>query len=455
MLLSHIMRRAALLLVALLALAATVQAQSPRNVILFIGDGMGYEQVRAAALYSGEPLSFQSFPHRGAVTTHSANNPVTDSAAAGTAIATGRKVNDGVIGLATPGNGEPLETFLTYSQARGKKAGLVSTTYITHATPASFAAFQPSRNRFEQIARDYLTLTQPNVLLGGDQHIKKVMADIEHPYTVFTDLEELLTRSRTEPLDFVSGQFGNAEDGSIEYEEAAGHPQVLSRMTEAALNILGRHDEGFFLMVEGGKIDWAGHANHIVNNVYETLEFDRAVQAAMRWAGGRQDTLIVVTSDHETGGLRVRRPPADPGDMPTATWSSTGHTAVNVPVYAWGPRAHLVSGVMDNTEFFGVMTQQAFQPTPGPGSESVERAPILTWKAPRLSVAFDVYLGEDTLEYQGLVTDNIYYPDPLEPNTTYQWRVDARTPTGEVMQGEVWQFTTAARRARRPAPAQQ
>ncbi|MFQ6035677.1 MAG: alkaline phosphatase, partial [Sedimentisphaerales bacterium] len=137
-----------------IGLVSTAQAE-PKNVIFFIGDGMGFEQVKAAGMYAhgqAGTLSFELFPYNGQLTTYAANSPITDSAAAGTALATGVKVNNRVISMAYPGDGSELETLLEYFKARGKSTGLVTTTTMTHATPACFGAHEPARSNFEQIA---------------------------------------------------------------------------------------------------------------------------------------------------------------------------------------------------------------------------------------------------------------------------------------------------------------
>ena len=169
-----------------LALAAPAAGQ-PKNIIFCIGDGMGPEQVEAARLFAGAPMSFENFTFHGSVTTYSVNSSVTDSAAAATALATGVKVNNGVISLAIPGDSSELPTLLEYYQARDRATGLVTTTYMTHATPAGFGAHESSRNNNSQIANDYLTQTRPNVLLGGGANGMSVAAAQSAGYTVVTD----------------------------------------------------------------------------------------------------------------------------------------------------------------------------------------------------------------------------------------------------------------------------
>ncbi|GAH42723.1 unnamed protein product, partial [marine sediment metagenome] len=164
------------------------------------------------------------------------------------------------------------------------------------------------------------------------------------------------------PADtLVSGQF---DPGILPYEYDGPYGTIphLSEMTETALNILGANPKGFFLLVEGGKIDKAAHRNQIERNIFETIEFDRAVQQAAIWADGRTDTLIVVVADHETGGLAVDQC-NEAGTFPGVTWApgsedyrAGGHTAANVNAYAWGKLSERLPDVLDNTYFFNMIT---------------------------------------------------------------------------------------------------
>ncbi|HUS44818.1 MAG TPA: alkaline phosphatase [Phycisphaerae bacterium] len=339
-------------LLVLSAAPVGLAAAPPKNVIFFIGDGMGPEQVLAANYYNGGDLSFEAFTYQGFLTTYSANSSVTDSAAAGTALATGIKVNNGVISMAYPGNGSELETLLEYARDRSKSTGLVSTTYLTHATPAAFGAHEPSRNNTSNIATDYLSQTQPNILFGGGANGMSGAAATAAGYTVVTDAAGMLAlNTNTETM--VSGQFGSTH---LPYEyDGLGSLPHLSDMTVTALDTLDNDADGFFLMVEGGRIDHAGHSNDLPRNVLETIEFANAVQEAIDWAVGRTDTLILVTADHETGGLTDVTDNGE-GSYPDGTWSTTDHTATNVPVYAWGVNSDLISGTMDNTDMWNVVT---------------------------------------------------------------------------------------------------
>ena len=323
----------------------------PKNVILLIGDGMGFEQVTAANCYNGGALSFESLPYQGEVTTFSASSSVTDSAASATAMATGHKVYNDVVSMAYPGGGGELETVLEYSRDRGKSTGLVTTTYMTHATPACFGAHEPNRDNTTQIAGDYLNQTRPNVLFGGGANGLTWAAAGAAGYDVVTTAAQLQALD-TDAETRVAGLFGSTH---LPYEfDGLRNLPHLSEMTEVALDILDNDPDGFFLMVEGGRIDHACHDNDIVRSIHETLEFSVATQRVLDWAAGRTDTMVLVTADHETGGLAVLEDNG-PGNYPAVSWSSTNHTGANVPIYAWGANAELVGGVMDNTDLYDLM----------------------------------------------------------------------------------------------------
>lgn len=328
----------------------------PRNVVLFIGDGMGFEHVKAAGTYlsgSSGTLSFEGLPHRASMSTQEIYGGVTDSAASATAMAAGVKVKPGVISVALPGSGADLKSVLEYFKEQDKSAGLVSTTFITHATPAAFGAHEPDRDNYTGIAADYLASSRHEVLMGGAKFVSPEDA-INAGYAVMSDRAALLALD-TEGASRLWGQFGRDH---MPFElDGLGDLPHLSEMTRAALNILDNDPEGFFLMVEGGRIDHAAHAGDIARCIGETLEFADAVQEAIDWARGRTDTLILVTADHETGGLTVTGNNGR-GVLPDVSWATTGHTLRKVPVYAWGAKAQAVRGTIDNTDIFEIIMER-------------------------------------------------------------------------------------------------
>lgn len=329
-----------------------------RNVILLIGDGMGFEQVRAAGMYAhgqGGSLFFETLPYQGQMTTHSADAAITDSAASATAMATGYKVDNGVISMAIPGDRRELPTLLELFQQADKKCGLVTTVPLTHATPACFGAHEPSRGNAKEIGQDYLRQTRPAVLFGGGRFGLSAEIAKQAGYVVVQDRKELLALDAKGVVQ-VMGLFDVAGEtvkgGGLPYEvDGLGKLPHLSELTEVALAILEKSEKGFFLMVEGGKIDWSGHANDLARNIGETVAFDRAVEVVCRWARGRKDTLIVVTSDHETGGLKVLNNKGQ-NNEPEVSWGTGGHTDVVVPVYALGIGGESFVGRIDNTDIF-------------------------------------------------------------------------------------------------------
>ncbi len=343
-----------------LALCVTCARAAPvRNVILFVGDGMGLGQIEAARCYAGKPLFFESFPFRSLIDTVAAGGWITDSAASGTALATGYKVNNGVVSLGIPGDEQELETVLEFFQAWGKASGLVTTSYLTDATPAVFGAHAADRSYSEMIAWQYLNRTRPEVLMGGEAAgLSRAVAE-SAGYHVVTDRLSLVA-AQTGMVERLCGFFGA---GYLPYEyDGLGERPSLAEMTACALSVLSRDPEGFFLMVEGGVIDIACHGHDLARCVAETLAFDRAVEACAAWAHGRDDTLILVVADHETGGLSVVRD-AGPGLLPEVSWSTSGHTGASVALFGWGANAEWVAGASDNTHVACLLRRRV--PLPG------------------------------------------------------------------------------------------
>lgn len=344
-------------LLSFLLFSARVGFAQPRNIILCIGDGMGLQEVQAASIYAyGQigKLVFEQFPHKARIRTSTAYGRITDSAAAGTAMATGRKVKRGVLSLEIPGSSGKMETILEKFKAMGKRTGLVTTSYITDATPAAFGAHESSRENRRQIAEDYLQRSRPNVMLGGGgAGITRQLAT-RAGYRVVTNAVELQAAVRDHSA-FLSGQFGQ---GGMPFEnDGLGPYPHLADMAEAAISLLDRGGDGFFLMVEGGLIDYAGHANDIARDIGETLGFARTVERLQRWAKGRQDVLLIVTADHETGGLTVLE---NKGvhRYPVVKWSTTWHTDARVPLYAVGEGAEVFAGTLENTAVYDVLSEQ-------------------------------------------------------------------------------------------------
>ncbi|MFW5828555.1 MAG: alkaline phosphatase [Alkalispirochaeta sp.] len=328
-----------------------------RRVILVIGDGMGAEQIRAASLYKTgreEGLALQSMRRYADMATSSASHAITDSAAAGTALATAVKVQNGAVGVRLPGDGEDIPSITEQLTERGWRVGLVTTAHTTHATPAAFGAHVASRIDYDGIARDYLTGSRPHVILGGGGYGMDRSTVMEAGYAVVTSREELSAQVRTDTTDHgIVGLFGNGHMPYIHDGRPAEMPGLVE-MSERAIEFLAAEDDEFFLMIEGARIDHAGHANDIERLIPEVLELDAVVEMLLNHPELQDGTLLVVTADHETGGLSVVDAPGARA-IPRVTWSTLGHTAVDVPLFAAGVGAEGMADVIDNTLLSGAI----------------------------------------------------------------------------------------------------
>lgn len=381
-----------------------------KNVILLIGDGMGIAHESLARMekagwnltsYSNASLKMDGMEQMGIISTFSANSFVTDSAPASTAMATGHKTSNGVISQdssAIPGlrDGRNLTTILEMAEEAGMSTGLVTTTRITHATPASFYAHVDNRDNESEIA-GHLISSGVDVALGGglsyfigrnetspldgksrrddDRDLTEEAMSRGYTFVYNGSAFRKVDASGTEKL------IGLFEPSHMLYElqrsgSSEGDPS-LAEMTRKAIEILSRNPKGFFLMVEGGRIDHASHERSLDNTSRDTLAFDEAVGEALDFARADGRTLVIVTADHECGGLVLQpedletyegggvRPVFGSGTAKTkgprydfiTEMEEATHTAVDVPIRASGPGAEGVRGRMDNTEVFWVMKE--------------------------------------------------------------------------------------------------
>lgn len=324
-----------------------LNGQKPQNVILFIGDGMGITQVFAGLTANGGNLYLSQMKNIGFSKTHSADNYITDSAAGGTALACGKKTRNGMIGMSADSTSIP--SLLELSDKAGKSTGLVATVSIVHATPASFIAHVPNRSQYEDIALGFLD-TDIDIFIGGGRKFFNNRTDKrdlykeleEKGYRMYNSLEE--AKDDNKPLIGIL-----AEEEHM--PTAATRKPSLIESTKKAIEILDKNENGFFLMVEGSQIDWGGHQNDIRDVVNETLDMDKALGKALEFAANDGNTLVVVTADHETGGLSILDGNPEKGNM-KAAFSTDSHTAVMVPVFAFGPGAEEFRGIFNNTEVF-------------------------------------------------------------------------------------------------------
>lgn len=313
-----------------------------------IGDGMSEAHIYAAITQAGYALYLEQFPFSGFQKTFSYSNYITDSAAGGTALATGVKTKNGVIGQDTLGNA--LRSILHIAHDKGLSTGIVASCALTHATPASFIANQPNRNMYEEIAADYLK-TQVDVIIGGGYNHFAVRKDGQNLIDTFKNKGYVVIDNPSMLDSSKSGKLAAILYPIHPPKYSEGREDMLPDATSKAIELLGKNKNGFFLMVEGSQIDWGGHDNDLQYIMDEMLDFDRAVGRALDFARKDGNTLVVVTSDHETGGMTIIGGNIENKEV-KAAFSTKGHSAGMVPVFSFGPGAEMFSGIIDNSAFF-------------------------------------------------------------------------------------------------------
>jgi alkaline phosphatase len=321
------------------------KTDQPKNIILLIGDGMGVAQLHAGLTANKGHLFLENFKHVGFSKTHSSDNYITDSAAGGTALASGVKTYNGAIGVDPKKN--PVKTILEKAEDKGLATGLVSTSSITHATPASFIAHQANRNQYEDIAADFLK-TDIDVFIGGGYDHFANREDgqnlVEKLKSNGYKVEQNISKISKVKKGKLAGLTAPKHNGRVDTRG-----EMLEIATETALNILKRNKKGFFLMVEGSQIDWGGHAGSTIYVVEDMLDFDKTIGKVLEFAAKNGETLVIVTADHETGGMAVLNGDYNNG-MVKGEFTTGGHTGLMVPIFAYGPGAEKFTGIMDNTD---------------------------------------------------------------------------------------------------------
>ena len=322
------MKRISLAISLLVMLTLSLQAQQAKYVFYFIGDGMGVNQVQGTEMYLSElkgeigitPLLFTQFPYATTATTFSATNGVTDSAAAGTALATGKKTKNGALGVTK--DLDKVESVASWAKANGYRVGVSSSVSIDHATPAAFYAHQGNRSDAYKIGLDLIEtnfdfyaasdFVDPTNSKAKDGKTYESLYDLvkKAGFTLARGYKDYQKKAKkAEKMILFQTEEASAKDnGSIPYAiDRKKGDMTLSEITRAGINFLSKDlSKGFFLMVEGGKIDWAGHANDAATNFREVIDFDEAIKVAYEFYSQHPDeTLIVVTADHETGGISI------------------------------------------------------------------------------------------------------------------------------------------------------
>ena len=308
-----------------------------KNVILMIGDGMGPEQIKAGELYKGEKLTLQNFPYMTKVETRSQSDEITDSAAAATAMATGKRTTNGLVGR-NPAY-EDLETIVDIASAMGKRTGVLATEELYGATPMGFSAHAYTRGDQEGLLDSAATTSNVNLFASYVMSEAYQSKFTNAGYTAVADVAAISDATSEK----VFGSYnikGTAPSMSADADNVA-----FDRLVTEALEYLSKDEDGFFLMAEGSHIDHGGHNNDFCYMLEELMGFDDAVAAALKWAEGRNDTVVIVLADHETGGLALTDEANHEtivetyeagGYGNTYTWSTGGHTSTDINCYING-----------------------------------------------------------------------------------------------------------------------
>jgi alkaline phosphatase len=346
---------------AFLAFACQPKEQAPKvpkNVILLISDGTGLSQISSAYFYKDSEPNYTRFKEIGFIKTSSSKEDVTDSAAGATAFASGVKTYNGAVGV-TPDSLD-VPTLVELVQDKKIKTGVVATSSIQHATPAAFYAHQVSRRFYEAITED-LYNSEIDYFAGGGLKFFTKRKDSINLYDkmvekgFFMSTEKLATAEELQGAE--KAGFLLADDAMPKMQENRG--DFLSQAAQLGIDFLD-NDTGFFLMVEGSQIDWGGHANEAEYVIQELLDFDKMLGKVLDFAEKDGNTLVVVVSDHETGGftLSSRTIEMESGlkysdySKISATFSTGGHSATMIPVFAYGPGAANFKGIYENNEIF-------------------------------------------------------------------------------------------------------
>ena len=318
------MKKTALLFAFFTLMLCKAFAQEAKYVFYFIGDGMGVNQVLGTELYRGElegkigivPLSFTQFPYSTVATTFSATNKVTDSAAAGTALATGNKTKNGAIGVLKDLK-TPVNSVAAWAKESGMSVGIATSVSVDHATPAAFYAHEAGRGSYYEIGKDLYTAGF-DFYAGSDflDPTDNGKAEAENLYSLAQKSGYVIARGYKDYLKkskkadkmilFQTEKASETDRTAIPYAiDRKKGDLTLQEITRSAINFLTKkNDKGFFLMVEGGKIDWACHSNDAATVFHEVMDFDNAIRVAYEFYSQHPDeTLIVITADHETGGF--------------------------------------------------------------------------------------------------------------------------------------------------------
>ncbi len=331
------------------------EEKKPKNIILMVGDGMGVTQISAGLYTNGNRLNLERFKTVGLHKSYAFDNLVTDSAAGATAFSCGVKTYNGAIGVDK--DTVPVKTILEIAEEKGLATGMVSTSTITHATPASFICHQKKRKMHQENAADFLKTDIDLFVGGGKDHFEKredgknLSEELRKKGYVVSDFfQEPINDIKMDPSKPFA--FYTANTDPVTAAEGRNYLPGVSKKSVAFLNERGK-ENGFFLMIEGSQIDWGGHANESNYIITEMHDFDKAIGHVMDFAERDGETLVIVTADHETGGYAINK--GSKMDSLVTAFTTDYHTADLIPVFAYGPGAENFGGIYENTAIFDKM----------------------------------------------------------------------------------------------------
>ena len=322
--------RQLLIILSVLALSISSYANEPiKQVIFIIGDGMGLNQMCKL----DSPNHFERANYIGLSKTYSASHKVTDSAAGGTALACGVKTQNGMLGMNA--DSIPVNSILTILKEKGFSTGKVASCRINHATPASYNTHQPNINMDAEILAD-LYANGPDVFVAGGNKLLSIESLEKAGYKYVNNIGDLQKQENGKVACVLATE---------DMPNALERGNEITLGTAEAIRLLEKNEKGFFIMIEGSQIDWAGHNNQADYMLAEMQDINKVIGLCMDYADANPGTLVIITADHETGGTTIV------GEEKEYKYSTGNHTGAMVPVYSYGTGAENFSGIFENTTF--------------------------------------------------------------------------------------------------------
>lgn len=332
------------------------KVDKPKNIIFLIGDGMGMGQIAAGTYRNGNTSNLERFEYVGIHKPSCYDKLITDSAAGATAFACGEKTYYQAVGVDK--DTMPIKTILEEAEEKQLATGLVATSTIVHATPASFIAHNKSRKNYEEIALDFLKTDIEYFVGGGNKFFERRESDDRNLIEEFKAKDYYMGNYLTDFEDFKQSIPQKGKVGFLTADEAPlpalqGRDYLIDASMTGLDFLKNQSDKGFFIMIEGSQIDWGGHANNAEYIISEFLEFNQLIGQVLDWAEKDGETLVVLTADHETGGFTIQKESTI--DSLVTVFTSKDHSGDFIPVFANGPQAQLFTGMYENNQIYHKM----------------------------------------------------------------------------------------------------